>query len=170
MTGAALTEAVKLVFDQTQKLLGFLGRRREKGADAQPAAITSPVLRGELRDAVPNLDRVAAYEEVLKRIVGELSLYTAEADPGKVEPLLDAARAVLEDVYGRTITFAWESDRQATGARVEGRVQADLVHGKLLGVGIESVTEGDVKGTAVAGEVEAGGEVTGVKIKHLGRP
>jgi hypothetical protein len=170
LTGAALTEGVKLVFDQVQKLLGFLGRRREKGEDAQPVTITSPVLRGEMLDAVPNLDRVAAYEEALKRIVGELALYTVEADPGRAEPLLDAARTVLEDVYGRAITFAWESDRQATGARIEGRVQADVVRGKLIGVGIESIKAGDVDvtGTAVAGEVEPGGEVAGVKIKHLG--
>lgn len=133
----------------------------------------SPVLKGELRDVRADLDKAQAHQQALEHLVGRLSSYAlsqvAEDEIKEVAPLVDAARTVLEELYGRTITFAWERDREPSGLSVSGAAYADVVRGKLSGVSIGTMTEGTATGTAGARIVDAGGEVHGAGVERLGR-
>jgi hypothetical protein len=168
MTKAALLQAVELVIGQAEKVLAYV--RRGGAALAPPEDLTSPVLNGRLTGVTPDRDRADARADALEQLVrGLRSCVASDRRDEDLAQLIDAARAVLEEVYGRTITFAWEGELPASGARIEGRAHADVVHGKLIGVAVGKLTEGDVRGEAQARESGAGGETIGVSIERLGR-
>jgi hypothetical protein len=158
--------------DQVQSLLGWL-RRRRRGEEvpAPSEELISPVLKGELVQLAPDLQRAAKRSEALEQLAGKLAAYGAveptDAERDELLELVDAARSVIEEIYGHTLTFAWEKDRPESGSQIDGRAYADVVNGKLRGVKIKTMSGGEVYGEATADTVGEGGEATGVEIDEL---
>jgi hypothetical protein len=159
-----LTEGIKFVYNQATELLR---RRREKAAEAPDV----PALEGQLAPLNPDsavLDRVEPDLRELRKVLQD---YVDDIEPisAQDERLLeatDAARRLLEAVYGQRITFRGEQ-RPVSGPVVEGTVDVDAVSGYVAGVRARVVGgSAHVRGAVRADEVS--GTAVGVDLDRIG--
>ncbi len=178
LTGVALTEGIKFLYNQADAILK---RRAEskRAAAGQPTATareqpveTPPVVVGRLRPI--EIDEAAADE-----LAGELKALRhrlediaegyetpRDGDPS-VMAAVAALRDAIEDVIGQRITFRGE-DRPATGSpTVTGRVTAKQIRGRAAGVDAGTVDSGTVTGTVDVDVVDTGADVAGVRVRRV---
>jgi hypothetical protein len=159
-----LTEGIKFVYNQATELLK---RRREKAAEAPDVS----ALEGTLAPLNPDsavLDRVEPdlreLRKVLQDYVDDIEPISAQDD--RLLEATDAARRLLEAVYGQRITFRGEQ-RPISGPVVEGTVDVEAVSGYVAGVRARVVGgSAHVRGAVRADEVS--GTAVGVDLDRIG--
>jgi hypothetical protein len=93
------------------------------------------------------------------------------ADPsdGKLIAAVETLRQQLEIVFGQRITLKGEKRERSGVPVVVGSADVRRVKGIAAGILASNVTEGELRGTFRAEEVESGGVGSGVKVDNLGR-
>ncbi|MBW1596188.1 hypothetical protein [Streptomyces sp. JJ38] len=173
VVGAALPAAFSFLF---QHLHRVIDRRSARSAEQQEAAQEPPVpapacLDGDpgLTEAEPDLGRLELHAAELERLAGALSVY--QRHPDRLRPdderllrELGLLRGLLEDVYGRHITFRGEQ-QPPSGAEIDQRLRA--IRGRVVGAEVPGdrpldryVVRQEVEDTAPESEV--------VGIRHTG--
>jgi hypothetical protein len=153
--GAALTQGISFLYNQTAELLKRRRERRDavaKGATAPPLlvdlapSVDASVLQGALRRTPIDEAEVAKREDELIRLSERLGSYVSGVrvvDPSDMDLLVqvEALRGLLELAFSQRITFQGEK-REATGSSVDTRVLADRVDGQLTVARVRAVTSG----------------------------
>lgn len=168
--GVALAEGIKFLYGQAGELLC---RRRERKIAGQPSTPPPPgLLDGDPGELIPDaatLDRLAGTLEDLRFELEPYALDGSRLDADRPLAQVNALREALEAVYARRLTFQGEQ-REATGSVITGAASAKTVDGLLAGVRIDEFRDvGEVRGTAVAGDVREGGEAIGVDARRRER-
>ncbi len=180
--GTVLTEGIKFLYGQASELITWWRQRNQDKEIAAPVApphsasapdsFDGPVLQGQ-----PDLDALARLEEQLAAVLKQQVLVgvgalgeTLETTNAEHVRAAETLRSLLESVYGQAITFHGEAGRPPSGTPfVRGTAKAESVLGRLTGLDAEVITEGHAEGSADVVVVEPGGEVTGLKVKQIGR-
>jgi hypothetical protein len=169
LTIAAITEGVKFLYKQAGEFLSAWHGRSQDGGAPPPQALNAPD-GVSVAGSRPLAD---APSQQTVEVLTELQQLVAPIQAGKIDPTTPAARAVIEQlrdvieaVLRTPVRLAGEpprplriSDISVVTQQVAGRVtglRADLA--KLPG-------GSEIYGVHVqTGDVEAGGEVTGVEL------
>jgi hypothetical protein len=167
---AALTESVKFLYAQTGEFLSAWRRRRQDKDAPPPRALDAPdgvtVTRPRPLADPPSEQTVKLLEE-LQQLVGPIQSGKIDASTPAARATIEQLREVIEAALQTPVRLAGESSPRPLGVsdikvvtqRVAGRVtalRADLA--KLPG-------GSEIYGVHVqTGDVEAGGEVTGVDL------
>jgi hypothetical protein len=176
----ALTEGIKFLYGQAGILIKRWQERRSREvagnaeSDRTQVDLTTPPAMGATTiRADADFDAVEAHAEELLRLrsgFANVADGLAEIDPNDADALarVGKMRELLEQILGVSLTFTGEQ-RPATGEPV---VRTDLtignVFGKVTGADIDEMRSGTVETRAAVGDVAAGGEVTGTRIRQLG--
>lgn len=176
--GVVLTEGIKFLYKQAGEVLKRWRQRRDKGGtdvtDVQDARLRPP--EGLLNGTVEPVGPRDEYAERLEEDLGEARKLLADyadgievPEPGDhlVAEQADALRRLLEAVYGQRITFRGEQ-RPPSGPLVTGEIDVERVAGDAAAVRAKVISSGEIRGSAKAKEVEAGGKLTGVEIDQIG--
>jgi hypothetical protein len=174
--GLALTEGIKFLYAQAGELFK---RRREQaaaGQDAEPLAVDTtlpPSLGGTVLRTGVSPSFVDTHQQRLAELRSGLANYADDtlpvdpADPG-LTATVDELRSLLEDAFGRRLTFVGETGREPSGTVVRGAVRAtETVNAQVTGVEADEVTSGAVEGT-VDVNTAYGGTLTGAKVGRVG--
>ncbi|MGW1606250.1 hypothetical protein [Streptomyces eurythermus] len=168
---SALTQAIGFLYRRAEVVLD---RRAARGnADGErPPEVVPPVVVGDPGNPLDFEPERLTDEraERLDSLMELLGLYAEnehliDGQDERVRRTLARLRAVLEDIYGRRITFVGE-DRPTSGVRVAAR--AGHVHGKSTGFKGGRVSR--LAGVEVEHDVTVvhpGGEATGAVIDDL---
>lgn len=166
---AAISEAIKFLFQQTGELLKHW---REKGAKS--TEVTSrpqivelpPAFEGQLLDLPVNFDALSRLEPQLLALYKDLSLYAADVLSTDGSPDLmrkvDTLRNALELILRQQLTLKGEH-RPSAGLPLVGNIRADVIAGEATGVDGAGLLSGPVSGEVQAGRVEQGAKVTGTR-------
>ncbi len=172
---AAVTQGITFLFAQAGELLKWRRERAAAEPVERPVTLELPAaLGGGTAQAVADLAQVDKHLEALQGLRASLLEYAEgkQVEPGDDETRanVDALRAVLEEALGTHLTFVGE-DRPASGAPlVTGRVTARTVRqAKATGVDADEATEGTVRGEVSVEHALEGAELTGVRIRRIGR-
>lgn len=159
LSGAALTEGIRFLYDQAGTLLE---RRRDR--QQTPDVVAEPDILGE-----PDEVRAQALEDHIRALRSDLAPLadpayedSEEAD-GDLLWRADALRAVLECVYGTRVVF---SDENRPATEVFSQVRVEEVRGYAAAVRGDAGTKGRLRARMHVRQVEAGGEVIGVDLRH----
>ena len=172
----AITEGVKFLYGQAGELLKRWRERKDRPEQApeEPVELVLPpdAFEGSLEPVTVDWDTVAKLGDEIKGLRRELGDYAEgieDIDTG--DPVLlkavDTLRQTLEAAYGQRITFRGE-DRPASGTRVTGTVEVDVLRGMAAAVSADSVENADVNAVARATTVEPGAELYGGKFGRIG--
>jgi len=160
IAAAAMPQAISFLFDRLSHLLDHWndGKNLSEAPEA-PAA-----LQGEVGTLVANVPIFLQHQDELQYLAGALGSYVRNPERLTKEDenlvaRLGRLRGLLEEVYGRALTFDGEDGRPETGTLVEQRV--DSVIGTVLGA--DGAQEGPVHVVQQAKTVEAGGWLIGVR-------
>lgn len=168
---SALTQAIGFLYRRAEVVLDRRAARRNADEERPPEVVPAVVVGDPGNPLDFELERLTPERaERLDSLVELLGLYAENEQliDGQDERLrrnLGRLRAVLEDVYGRRITFVGE-ERPASGVRVVAR--AGDVHGKATGFRGGRVSR--LANVEVEHDVEVvhpGGEATGAVIDDL---
>lgn len=172
LAASALTQAIGFLYRRAEAVLDRRAGRREANKPLSPEEVPDVVV-GDPGHAL-DFDPVKVTDEQAERLemlLETLGLYTenehliGEQDE-KLRRTLGRLRTLLEDVYGRRITFIGEEDRPVSGMRIVNRVQD--VHGvsrALKARRVSSDASPDILHTAEV--VHPGGEMTSVEVDEL---
>ncbi|MEV4722740.1 hypothetical protein [Micromonospora humida] len=155
-----MPQAFAFLFDRLSHLLDHWNDKKNQSETPEaPAA-----LQGELGTLVVNEPIFLRHQAELQNLAGALGSYVRNPERLSTEDKalviqLGRLRGLLEEVYGRALSFDGETDRPETGTRVEQRV--DSVTGTVLGV--DGVQDGPTHVVQQAKTVEAGGWLIGVR-------
>lgn len=175
---AALQEGIKFLYAQASELLQRRRERKDAAGDAPVVELRLPAsFGGGVIDAGPDFDIVAQNQARLTELRSRLVNVADElvdVDVGDATLLHDVIelRSLLEDVFGKHLTFTAETDRPPSGAPiVSGRVRAEeLRDADATGIEVEEITGGTARGEVDVGVASAGSSVTGARIKRVGPP
>ena len=171
-----LTEGIKFLYQQAGEVLKRWRQRRDQAATEVHAATLRPpegLLEGSVEPVEPRDDQADRLAEDLRQARQLLADYADGIEtPRPGDHLLveqvDALRQLLEAAYGQRITFRGEQ-RPPSGPLVTGQIDVDRVIGDAAAVRAKVISSGEIRGSAKAGVVEAGGKLTGVEIDQIGR-
>ncbi|WP_457032488.1 hypothetical protein [Kitasatospora sp. P5_F3] len=171
LAASALTQAIGFLYHRAEIVLDRRAARRGTG-EAGPAEPVPDVLAGDPGHALDfDPDRVTAdLADRLRSLLDALGMYAEheqliDSQDERLQRTLGRLRALLEEVYGRRITFVGE-DRPMSGMRIVNR--AGDVHGvsrALKARRVSSLANVDVEHTAQV--VRRGAEMTSVEIDDL---
>jgi len=180
LTGVALTDGIKFLYDQAGAILTRRAERRraEKlgtAPPAEPIPVKPPeVVAGQL--APISIDAAAAdvLADELKELRRRLDDYaqgyeTPREDDRDVLRTIVALRDAIEDIIGQRITFKGEARERSGTPVVTGRISAAEIRGRATAVEVGDMVSGRVDAQVHTDVIEAGGEVTGARITNLGR-
>ncbi|MFF4765109.1 MULTISPECIES: hypothetical protein [unclassified Streptomyces] len=175
LAASALPQAIGFLLHRAEVVLDRRARRRDAGAPLPPDEVEN-VPDVVVGDPGPALDFDPAEvtderRQQLETLVGALGLYSEnghlpDGQDERLRRALGRLRALLEDVYGRHITFAGEVQRPASGMRIVNKARD--VHGvsrALKARRVSSSANADILHTAEA--VHPGGEMISVEIDEL---
>jgi hypothetical protein len=165
LAGAALSQAFGFLFG---RLAHLLDSRVERTQDEPEQIDVPPVISGELGPLTTESAVVEAHLSEIQELVGTLSVYERKPErldgqDAAVRADLARARTLLEQIYGKRITFHGEQ-RPASGVRVEQRLK--VVTSDVTGVAGNRVRSADV--TQEVDEVRPGGSIIGVHGDDIG--
>ncbi|MGW2046299.1 hypothetical protein ACWCPF_14105 [Streptomyces sp. NPDC001858] len=171
LAASALTQAIAFLYRRAETVLDRRAASRSSPEPRPPEEVPEVVVGdpGHALDFEPrNLTEERA--ERLESLMEVLGLYAqhehlVDGQDERLRRSLGRLRALLEEVYGRRITFIGE-DRPASGIRIVSRA-AD-VHGvsrALKARRVSSTANVDVEHTAEV--VHPGAEMTSVEIEDL---
>lgn len=178
VAATVLTEGVKFLYGQASALLTEWRARKHAKADSDSQGASSEsaapvnIFTGEVRLANPDFAVMDRREQALEELlltgtlvrIGNLGQEADPQDQAQVEAA-EALRAVMEEIYGVTITLIGEEGRPPSGSPVvRGEAEAKIVDGLLAGVRVRNVKDGLVVGTAKAHHVQEKGSTIGVEI------
>jgi hypothetical protein len=178
LSAVALTEGIKFLYGQAGELLRRRWERKQaraKGGDdplAEPLpAPPAGLLAGDPGPLVPDpvvLDGLAGELAELRTVLEPYAVAErpVTADDAGVLERADALRQGLEAVFGQRLSFAGE-DREPSGTRIEGVVEAQTVRGLVAGASVEDVSGvSEVTGAAMVDDVEQSGRVFGAEVRR----
>jgi hypothetical protein len=164
---AALTQAVTFLYGQITDLL----RRRRERTDQQQNVPLPEVAAGVLDAALPaatvslhDLDRVEPELLRVRAVLGDYAdeIRPVEADDSHLIETAAKARAILESIYGRRITFAGESGRANTGGALSPEQLAIIASGSgaiaAHTIDAPTATTGGIAAGTITGNVSTGGQ------------
>jgi hypothetical protein len=175
LTGAALTEGIRFLYNQAAELIKAARERRGEAKDAERVEVErvpSEVLVGPLPDTV-DARMLSQTHLRLARLLNDLTPYAtggAEIVRGDLQ-LLDVAHqlhALLETVYGQPITLTGEQ-REPIGAQVNVQQLLGEIEGEASALRVGAVGRGarvDIDQSATT--VRPGGSVVGAQIDRIG--
>jgi hypothetical protein len=163
--GAALVQGIGFLYSQAGELLR---RRRDRkqspAAAAEPMAIPSAdaekqPLAGQLTAGPVDEQALDQHASQLAKLWGLLAPYAtglAEVDPAdrQLVEQAEAARALIEQIYGQHITFTGEQ-RPATGTLLSAQHSGDTEQyvARVIASGERAVAAGrDITGTVTTGD------------------
>jgi hypothetical protein len=181
LDSAVLNEGTKFLFAQLTELLTRFRDRHAKEAVHSPeksVELTKDGRSTDMHSTTPECQPVTtdALEPLLPRLRDlrmRLSGYVDGLDPvtpTDVELLatVEEARGLLEELWGRKITFRGES-RQQSGTSIDVDVRAHSVEGRLVGLRAKNVgASSHFTSRADIGTVHQGGVVIGVEVDSTG--
>src|SRR3954454_22228507 len=129
LSGAALTEGIRFLYDQAAAALERRRDRRET-----PEIVAEPRALG-----APDEARVRALEDQIRALRDDLGGRDAATAGNELLWRADALRAVLESVYGTRLVFAGE-DRPAP--EVFSNVEVEEVRGYVAAIRGDTDTKG----------------------------
>lgn len=174
----ALVEGIRFLYTQAGELIKQWHARR---AAKPPEQERSPTDKTEISvNTPPALGarelRVAVDFEHLDASIGELTRLREtlrpydEGAPDVPLTAVSALRDRLEGLLGVALTFVGE-DRPPTGSPVvEGQVRVGQHGGEAVGVDVEAIDAGSVRGAGSAEVVEPGARLIGVRAGRIGPP
>lgn len=176
--GVVLSEGVRFLYRQAEELIKAGRRRRADAGDPKPETAEVPSVPTEVLESAPptevdgaGLDRATDRLAELAEPLAPYARGEAAVDGGDTA-LLEAAdrlRTLLEQVYGRSITFRGEP-REAGTTRVAVEQKVGDVEGDAVGLEADSVAgPADVRVRQESGRVAADGSVTGARLGDVGR-
>ncbi|WIX82873.1 hypothetical protein QRX50_19905 [Amycolatopsis carbonis] len=165
LAGAALNQAFNFLFGRLAHTLD--SRDDHDQEDVEQIAVPA-VVRGELGPVTATSAVVEARLPEIQELVGTLSVYERKPErldgtDAAVRADLARARELLEQIYGKRITFHGE-ERPGTGARVEQRIE--VLANEAIGIRASRVRSADV--TQVVGQVRTGGSIIGIDGDDIG--
>jgi hypothetical protein len=180
LTGVALTEGIKFLYQQADAILKRRAERKaaeQRGAPppADPIAVESPpIVDGRLSPMTVDARAADELADELKDLRRRLDDYAQGYEiPGdgdqEVLRTTSALRDAIEDIIGQRISFKGEH-REPSGTPVAtGRIKAKEVRGRAIGVDVEKMHSGRAEGTVDVDVVHEHGEAIGTRIKDFGR-
>ncbi len=173
----AFSETVKFLYGQASELLQARRDRKQAALQADtPIELAVPAsapLDARPATLVADASSLDALHPQLAELGMELAPYALESaeigsDPGRLERAASELRALLEEIYGRRLTFAGE-DRTPTGTRLDVRQEFESVSGVLRGVDADEIGQGAEVNVEQRGkDLHGGGTVEGVRAKTIG--
>ena len=179
---AALTEGIKFLYSQAGEILKRwrMRRDRDKQYDAEKANASEAVevdlpeiFEGQLKDPEIHFGHVKELKDQLRELRKELSDYAEEieavneTDPNLLKKV-NALRNLLEIIFQQSITFRGEKRRLSGSPVLLGIVEAIEIAGDAIGVDVETVTTGEIRGEIQADRIERSGKAIGVKVDTIG--
>ena len=181
-----VTEGVKFLYKQAEDLLKLRRARNASsargGAPASNARAAAPALTVQVQPppaiAAGQPFTATVQEEVLEQQHESLAALRAtlvnvvdgfeEFDPRNVQTVqeVDALRRLIEEIYGRPLTFAGER-RADPFVGVEAHVRVEQVAGYVAAIRARR-TEGNVRARAEAVEVRSGAQLVGIEADTVG--
>ncbi|MCX5111006.1 hypothetical protein OOK13_21150 [Streptomyces sp. NBC_00378] len=172
LAASALTQAIGFLLHRAEVVLDRHTERRDTSEPLLPEEVPDVVVGdpGHALDFDPD-EVTEERAERLETLVEALELYAenghlVEGQDERLRRTLGRLRTLLEDVYGRRITFASEEERPASGMRIVNRARD--VHGVSRALKARRVSSGvnpDILHTAEV--VHPGGEMTSVEVDEL---
>ncbi|MET8715816.1 hypothetical protein ABZV52_21925 [Streptomyces sp. NPDC004735] len=175
LAASALPQAIGFLLHRAEVVLDRRAQRRDTSAPLllEEVEEVPDVVVGDPGHAL-DFDPAEVTDERTERLetlVEALGLYAenghlAEGQDERLRRTLGRLRALLEDVYGRHITFAGEAQRPASGMRIVNRAR-DVrgVSRALKARRVSSSANADILHTAEV--VHPGGEMISVEIDEL---
>lgn len=171
LAASALTQAIGFLYRRAEAVLDRRAARGGSGESQLPEEVPDVVVGdpGRAGDFDPTTvtDEQAERLETLMEVLGLYAEHERPVDgrDARLRRALGRLRALLEEVYGRHITFAGE-ERPASGRRIVNR--AGDVHGISRALKARRVSSGagfDIEHTAEV--VHPGAEMTSVEVEDL---
>ncbi|MGA4898724.1 hypothetical protein ACPCAJ_12645 [Streptomyces griseoincarnatus] len=172
LAASALTQAIGFLYRRAEVVLDRRAELREASEPLPPEGVPEVVVGdpGHVLDFDP-AEVTDERVERLETLMEVLGLYSdnehlVEGQDERLRRTLGRLRTLLEDVYGRRITFVGEEERPVSGMRIVNRARD--VHGVSRALKARRVSgdaNPDILHTAEV--VHPGGEMTSVEVDDL---
>ncbi|WP_344406079.1 hypothetical protein [Streptomyces longisporus] len=172
LAASALTQAMGFLYRRAEVVLDCRAQRSEASEPLPPEEVPEVVVGdpGHALDFDPDevTDERAERLETLMEVLGLYAEneHLVQEQEERLRRTLGRLRTLLEDVYGRRITFVGEEQRPTSGMRIVNRARD--VHGvsrALKARRVSSDANPDILHTAEV--VHPGGEMTSVEVDDL---
>jgi hypothetical protein len=176
VAAVTVSEGIKFLYAQAGELLKRWWDKgdAQRSMEPEPSGVTLPptAFDGTLHDPVVHYDVLSKCADELDDAYGRLAPYVNGVKPigtadQKFLVLAEQLRSLLEAVLEQTITFKGEQ-RPPSGTRVDAHMKLDVLRGEATNVDLEG--SGDVRSVVEAKTVEAGGKLTGVRVRTTSGP
>jgi hypothetical protein len=173
-----LQEGIKFLYAQASDLLQRRRDRKDVAGDAPAVELRLPVsLGGGTIEANPDFDVVAQNQARLTELRSRLvnvadDLVDVDASDTTLLHDVSELRDLLEDVFGKYLTFTAETDRPPSGAPIaSGRVRAEeLRNADATGIEVQEITGGTARGEVDVDVASEGSRVVGGRFGRIGPP
>lgn len=179
LTGVALTEGIKFLYNQADTILKRRAERKRAGqatppGPESPIAVQTPeVVQGRLAPVSVDVQAADNLADELKELRRRLEDYAQgyetprDGDPELLRTML-ALRDAIEDVIGQRITFRGENREPSGTPTVTGQISAREIRGRATAVDVGEMRSGQVTASLDADVIDTGADATGARIAKLG--